>query len=285
MRRDVVTAALTIRTEVDRFVCGECTRWTHMMWAGERHSDKARRPCSLRHLAIQLTAERTNSGVGRFPASRYSVGIGMQATMQSQRMKIRSCLTCPFEASATMWRRLYTAPQDSTRYFPKQLVYQLHLLSTDLGANILTILVIPLPNGRVTYLPLRPNSFDTLPNPEGKTSGNATCRSLYPKIANVIERRPKPKWSITSERCSRWLYSCMQRKRARGRCACQGESAIGEGHGHYRRLVRRSSESANMGVVGMIDGVVGKFADSGGVHASKHSESGGVCFGPVSSCN
>jgi len=49
----------------------------------------------------------------------------------------------------------------------------------------------------------------------------------------------------------------------------------------------KSSESANVGVVGMIDGVVGKFADSGGVPAmdwSKHSESGGVCFSPVSSC-
>ena len=43
-----------------------------------------------------------------------------------------------------------------------------------------------------------------------------------------------------------------------------------------------------MGVDGTIDGVVGKFADSGGVPAmdcSKHSESGGVCFGPVSSWN
>lgn len=57
---------------------------------------------------------------------------------------------------------------------------------------------------------------------------------------------------------------------------------------HYRRWLKRSSESANVGVVGMIDGVVGKFADSGGVPAmdcSKHSESGGVCFDPVSSCS
>jgi hypothetical protein len=49
---------------------------------------------------------------------------------------------------------------------------------------------------------------------------------------------------------------------------------------------KKSSENANVGVTGMIDGVVGKFADSGGVPAidcSKHSESGGVCFGPVSS--
>ena len=89
---------------------------------------------------------------------------------------------------------------------------------------------------------------------------------------------PKPKWSITSERCSKWLYNCMQESEREG----------GVCHRHYRRLVRRSSESANVGVVGMIDGVVGKFADSGGVPAmdcSKHSESGGVCFGPVSSCN
>lgn len=46
-----------------------------------------------------------------------------------------------------------------------------------------------------------------------------------------------------------------------------------------------SSESTSAGVDGSIDGVVGKLADSGGVPAidcSKHSESGGVCFGLLS---
>jgi len=53
----------------------------------------------------------------------------------------------------------------------------------------------------------------------------------------------------------------------------------------HHRLWSRSSERTSAGAVGSIDGVVGKFVDSGGVPAmdcSKQSESGGVCFGLLS---
>jgi hypothetical protein len=101
-----------------------------------------------------------------------------------------------------------------------------------------------------------------------------TQRALFQMIRNVdAKRSEREKFVQARSRGQMWRGIGRETKSFRG---------------HRQRLFNSSSESTSVGVAGIIDGVVGRFDDSGGVPAidcSKQSESGGVCFGPVSSCN
>lgn len=138
-----------------------------------------------------------------------------------------------------------------------------------------------------------PNS---LPNPEGKSTRKLRAPQRCQTKSELTKNNACPKLSTTNERCWDGVTTlCKNRTRAYSgavhawngpsrKSSREDLSLYTSGRGHHR-LLSRSSGSTRAGVDGSIDGVVGKLADSGGVPAmdcSKHSESGGVCFGLLS---